>query len=532
LPGPADNIGSPTVLGAACEGFALALCNEDIDAPLRVALDRPRGPVATVALRAGGDRMVVDEIYMRRPIEPGKSDVYRLSLRFGRAGADPLGSLGTSPLDLADDMFRKFAAAHPAELDWPDRRPIGRVFLSGGLPEAELLAYYRGGEKAPLPPADEKFRQALLDKQAHAIAGAKQIDCQGIVVWDIEGDALPHATTYIGDPRLTRVMNPKMDHAADDYFAAFRKAGLRSGVCLRPSHLVYAADKDKMMQSFGAAKDPFDELNAKADYCVKRWDCSIFYVDTNYFWRPRGKDGKWTDGILAAEVFRRLRKAYPKCLFVPEACYDEYWSCTAPYRELDCGYRGVPASVRRMYPKAFCVAVIEDADPHANWDLLVRMVRDGDCLMTFTYGLTGIAVAIRDIYAEARLLEAGPPEKLRGASPAEAAAALADKGADLPTRFFATRMLAEKPAPERAEATLIAAAGNAQENWLVRKNAVIALGAMKTTAATPVLGNLLVDKKADLKHFATLALKQISTVVKPSFGDAKEETRPDPLLAP
>jgi hypothetical protein len=523
LPDPADNIGSPTVLGAACDGFALAVCNEDIDVPLRVGLERPRGAVAAVVVRAGGDRMVFDEIYMRRPIEPGKSDTYRLSLRFGRPAAEPL--------DLADDVLRKFAAAHPAELDWPDRRPIGRVFLSGGLPEAELLAYYRGGEKAPLPPADEKFRQTLLDKQAHAIEGARQIDCQGIVVWDIEGDVLPHATTYIGDPRLTRVMNPKMDHAADDYFAAFRKAGLRSGVCLRPSRVIYAADKDKMMQIFGVVKDPFDELSVKADYCIKRWDCSIFYVDTNYFWRPRGKGGEWTAGMLAADVFRRLRKAFPKCLFVPEHCYDEYWSCTAPYRELDCGYRGVPASVRRMYPKAFCVAVVEDADPHANWDMLVRMVRDGDCLMTFTYGLTGIGIAIRDVYAEARLLDAGPPEKLRGATPDAAAAALADKASDLPTRFHASRILIDKPVPQAA-AVLLATAGNEKENWLVRKNAVIALGAMKATAATGLLGNLLVNNKANLKQFATIALKQISTVIKPSFGDTKDDAKPDPLMAP
>jgi HEAT repeat protein len=157
------------------------------------------------------------------------------------------------------------------------------------------------------------------------------------------------------------------------------------------------------------------------------------------------------------------------------------------------------------------------------------MVRDGDCLMTFTYGLTGIAVAIRDIYAEARLLEAGPPAKLRAAGPAEAVAALADKAADLPTRFFATRILAQKPAPEAAAAVLLAMAGSEKENWLVRKNAVIALGVMKATAATPLLGNLLVNSKANLKHFATLALKQISTVIKPSFGDPRDETRPDPL---
>ena len=55
--------------------------------------------------------------------------------------------------------------------------------------------------------------------------------------------------------------------------------------------------------------------------------------------------------------------------------------------------------MRRVYPKAFCVPVVEDADPHENHDLLVQMVRDGDCLMTFIYGMSRNAQAIGHVYA-------------------------------------------------------------------------------------------------------------------------------------
>ena len=519
---PQHNIGSPSVLTAAWETGVLALCNLQIDRPLHLVLTKPRNGSAGVEVRAGGGRMLYDELTMRRPIPPGKSDTYALSLRFGPAGSDPH--------DLAADVYRTFAAAHPSALHWPDRRPIVRLFIGGGLSEARVLAHYRRGAKGPLPAASETFGEKILDKLAHGIYAAKEIDAQGIVVWDIEGDAVP-AITYVGDPRLAATLYPDMDAAADAYFAKIRQAKLRCGVCIRPSHVVYAKDKGRMMQSFGAAKDPFLELDAKVVYAKKRWGCTMFYIDTNYFWRPRGEGGKWTPGMLAADVWKRLLAKHPKVLFIPEHNYVEYWATTAPYNELDCGYRGIPAWVRRVYPKAFCVPVIEDADPHENWELIVRLVREGDCLMTFIYGLTRNARAIRSAYAEAKLLDAGPPPAVKGAKP-DALAALT-KDADLRTRFFAVRAMGPVKAPGGV-AALLAAAGKADEHWLVRKEAIRSLGRLKAAAATQPLGRLLTDKKADLAHFVTLALKEISKVATPSGLDPAggDEPAVEPLGEP
>ena len=509
LPRAQTNIGWPSVLPVRYAAGVLALCNEDVDRPLRLGFDRPLKGATPIAVHAGGDRMVYDELYMRRAIPPGKSDTYRLSLRFGPPGGDAH--------ELADDVYKKFAARHPPLLNWPDRRPIVRLFLSGGLLAEQVLAYYRGGERTPPKlPADTKFGRQALEKLDRALAAAKQIDAQGIIIWDIEGDALPHPTTYIGDPRLTKVLNPRMDAVADAYFRKIRDAGLRCGVCIRPSHVVYAKKTGTMMQSFGAAKDPFRELDAKIRYCKRRWSCTLFYIDTNYFWRPRGEGGKWTPGMLAADVWKRLLSRHPKVLLVPEHNYPEYWAYTAVYRELDCGYRGIGASVRRVYPKAFCVAVVEDADPHKNHDLLVRMVRDGDSLMTFLYGLTRNASAIEHVYTEAKLLNQGEPKGLVRASVDELAARVG-RG-DLRGRFHAARRLASHPGAE-AEEALIARVDDTKENWVVRKEAIVSLGKLKAPRAIEAIGRRLDDRKADLKYFAMRAIKAISKVVTPDGLD-------------
>jgi len=505
MPRPRTNIGSPSALALRHETGTLALCNEDLEKPLHLGFDRPHKGAVPVDVRAGGDRMLYDELYMRRPIPPGKQDSYHISLRFGPADGDPH--------DLADDIYQRYAALHPPLLDWPDRRPILRLFLSGGLPAETVLDYYRRGEKGPLPPGDPAYAKAVLAKLRHGIEAAVKVNAQGIIIWDMEGDVFPHATTYIGDPRLTKILNPAMDAIADEYYAAIRKAGLRAGLCIRPSHMVYAKDKDTMMQSFGTAKDPFLELDAKIEYCKKRWQISIFYIDTNTFWRPRGKDGKWTSGLIDADVWRRLCIKHPKALLIPEHNYVQYWAYTAPYNELDCGYRGIPAWVRRVYPKAFCVPVIEDADAHASHDMLVRMVRDGDCPMTFIYGMSRNAAAIPRIYAEAKLLDQGEPDSVAQADLAALAKLVAS--GDPRTRFHAARRLAAHDKPEAVKA-LLGRVADPEEDWLVRKEAIVALGKLRAVEAVDGIGTFLKVKKPDLKFFAVKALAEISKVVTPT----------------
>jgi len=58
---------------------------------------------------------------MSRPILPGESDRFRISLRFGPAG--------TPLTTLAGDIYKAFASTYPFTLQWKDRRPIGYLHL-------------------------------------------------------------------------------------------------------------------------------------------------------------------------------------------------------------------------------------------------------------------------------------------------------------------------------------------------------------------------------------------------------------------
>jgi hypothetical protein len=226
-------------------------------------------------------------------------------------------------------------------------------------------------------------------------------------------------------------------------------------------------------------------------------------VDTNFVWRPRKPDGKWAAGMIQDDVWRKLLKRFPDILIVPEFGYPEYFGHVGVYSEYDMGYRGTRAAVKRMYPDAFHVAVIEDADPHEKHDLMVRNVREGDCLMTFAFGMTRNARAQVHIYAEAKILDAGQPEGLAGMDEPRLVRLLTS--GDLRERFYAARALGERGGAGAA-AALRRVVADANAPWLVRKNAVLALGRRKDAAAVKVLLPLLERRKPDLRHFAAEAL--------------------------
>ncbi|HSH94436.1 MAG TPA: hypothetical protein VK968_09845, partial [Roseimicrobium sp.] len=57
-----------------------------------------------------------------RPIAAGKSDAFRISLVFGSAGSNVA--------DLVPEYNAAYAKARPMSLSWPDRRPMGVVYLA------------------------------------------------------------------------------------------------------------------------------------------------------------------------------------------------------------------------------------------------------------------------------------------------------------------------------------------------------------------------------------------------------------------
>src|ERR1700678_3780023 len=126
-------------------------------------------------------------------------------------------------------------------LNWPDRRPIGSIFLADYSHRS--ASNPRGWFNAPGFDAmgdggTERFRKALLAYADGAIAVLKGVNAQGMIVWDLEGEEFPQRTSYIGDPRLMATLAPEMAPVADEFFRRFRDAGLRVGMTVRPQQLV------------------------------------------------------------------------------------------------------------------------------------------------------------------------------------------------------------------------------------------------------------------------------------------------------
>ncbi|MFP4028270.1 MAG: HEAT repeat domain-containing protein [Candidatus Brocadiia bacterium] len=315
------NVGAPTVIPAKWDGGTMVLCNLEMDRPLRLALQKRKSKKLTTNLTAGGEKMIYDALYLRRPIAPGKSDRYQISIRFGSAGSDPL--------DLAADVFRTFRQTHPRLLNWHDRSPITRHFFGGGLDKKKILNYFKDPKSVELPRATEKFRKRILSAIDRNIAASKKIGAQAIIIWDIEGNSFPHPTTYIGDPRLTKILNPVMDDVADEMFEHIREAGLKPGVCIRPTQVKYVEKENKVVHRHTPVlekypRDPvFHQLDAKIQYAKERWGCEVFYIDTPFFWRPRGPKDKWSAGMIQAEVWEKLLKKHPDILMIPEFHYLE-----------------------------------------------------------------------------------------------------------------------------------------------------------------------------------------------------------------
>jgi hypothetical protein len=159
---------------------------------------------------------------------------------------------------------------------------------------------------------------------------------------------------------------------------------LRTGVCIRPSKIVPGWDGKSKWQHEHLGFDVVEEMNQKIIYAKKRLGCLLFYVDTNvrYFRKP---DGSLDSRLLEAAAFKKLADAHPDVLLVPEIPEPEYWSCTAPYRELRPGGFGNHAATDedalKLYPRAFSVINPIDGPAQKRRAEIVAGQRRGDILL-------------------------------------------------------------------------------------------------------------------------------------------------------
>ena len=226
----------------------------------------------------------------------------------------------------------------------------------------------------------------------------KDIDAQGMITWDPEGEQYPGAT-YYGDPRLVSRLAPETDFmgndtlgALDAYFAKFRAAGLRTGVTLRPQLIAF--DKTGVPIQH-LVNDPLEQLIERVAYARKRWGCTLFYIDSTY---------DQSGNSIPASVFETLHRLYPDVLLIPENENFRYFAYSAPLNSyLHHDVASTPKSVREAYPNAFSVimATIGKKKMEQGHDALLAAVQRGDILLVNAWYAGPHTEFIKDIYREA-----------------------------------------------------------------------------------------------------------------------------------
>ena len=363
----------PSVLAIRYDGGTLLFCGEQVDDPpgLHVVREKETDDYALVLRHEGPP-------FMGLLIPHGQSHHFLLSLRFGPKDA--------SVVEMAKDIYARFGELYPMQMKWDDHRPIGTLNLASSERSVEKNPRGWFGDAhnvdVTTDAGREAFHQRMLKHADLCIGFAKEINAQGVIVWDIEGEEMPHAISYIGDPRLMDQMAPEMADIADVFMKKFTDAGLRIGVTVRPTHVVRTPSA-KHPWGHVAPDDIVEEISQKIEYANKRWGCTLFYVDSTVQW-VTAPDGTIDLKVLPAEYFAILNKRFPNVLLIPEQSTTRTWAYAACYHELQQGYPSTPASVRACYPGAFSVLRVVDAEMKLlsdHHDELVAGVRAGDIIL-------------------------------------------------------------------------------------------------------------------------------------------------------
>ena len=115
-PSPSVLNDAPQILDVSWADGAMAICNEQVDRPLWLNLERvEESDRYNLVVRLDGPPR-------GQGIGGGDSRQFFVSIRFGPQG--------DSSLQLAQDIYQRFAQRYPSELKWDDRRPIGCCFCS------------------------------------------------------------------------------------------------------------------------------------------------------------------------------------------------------------------------------------------------------------------------------------------------------------------------------------------------------------------------------------------------------------------
>jgi len=176
----------------------LAVCNEDLARPVNFAVWPLQGQPYAIWLW-----------FNKSPIDSGQKRSATISIRLAGGDADEW--------SIAKDVLQQYAQQYPSQLNWSDRRPIGSAFLSTSV--AGYVKSPRGWFMDPAvdvesPAGLAKFKVELNKYEDQVLDNCKMMNAQGVIVWDIEGQEMPHATSYLADPRMLSNAAPEMEPLA------------------------------------------------------------------------------------------------------------------------------------------------------------------------------------------------------------------------------------------------------------------------------------------------------------------------------
>ena len=360
---------------------SLNFCSDDLECSVGIphTTNPPDGTRYPLVITCGG-------------VKPGVSKAFNVSLRFGPAGA--------RVQDLSGDVLERYARKYPFQVDWKDHRPIGAIFLaSSGTnvatnPRRWILNY--GEIDITTEQGKSAFREALLKHADKSIKALKEVNAQGMITWDPEGEEFIGAC-YYGNPRLVPSFAPEMEFKSnggksviDEYFEKFRAAGLKVGVCVRPQQI--AMIDGKPVHQAAEDEHAAQILRERIAYAKQRWGCTLFYVDST----------ATAYGAINPDVFKAVADAYPDVLLIPENESMRYFAYSAPLNSyMHHKITSTPVGARMVYPKAFSVLMAPEGDRPEDHDALVSAVRRGDILLFNGWYAGNEADKIKKLYEEA-----------------------------------------------------------------------------------------------------------------------------------
>ncbi len=356
-----------------------------------------------------------------RPVLPGQTDSYTVSLRFARSG--------TALSNIAADVYQNWAQTWPAQLQWNDRRIIGTVFLASsaqGTPNQPLgysnnpRRYFNDSNSGDFDVTTAaglvKFQARILAQAASNVVNLQQMNAQGAITWDIEGEQYPQTTSYVCAPDQIAQAAPEMESVISDtsskyagmklddaYFKTMTDSGFRVGVCVRPQHFTLYPDGTASQVSLPDSQ-VVSEMIRKMKFAHDRWGATLFYVDSSV---------EANGGNLDPSLFQQVASALPDSLIIPEESTPKYYAYTAPFQSfLFHNDLGTAADVYNYYPDAFSVNLINDVDPAKLSQYrpqLTDSVRRGDILMIHADYWQANNSTVVEIYADANQTGPNPP---------------------------------------------------------------------------------------------------------------------------